>query len=64
MYSYLENGTVYIPETKITHVDASHTYKAMRGYAYILAVFKDNSCIGWIDIETLGYKSVKDWLKQ
>jgi hypothetical protein len=63
--SYTLNGPVMVPENEIRQPLPGYTYKALRGYGYVLAVFDENQeCIGWITIDKLGYKSARDWLER
>jgi hypothetical protein len=60
---YTEHETVWMPDTRITEPLSRYTYQPLRGYGSILAVFDDGKCIGFILSETLGYPTVKDWMK-
>lgn len=35
----------------------------MRGIGHVLAVYKDDACIGWIPSAALGYPTVKAWME-
>lgn len=59
---YTENSSHYMPDIQLDH-NPNYTYKALRGYAYVLGVFQNDSCIGWINVVNLGYDSVKDWME-
>jgi len=57
------DSKVIIPENEIMRHVSKYTYKALRGYAYSLAVFNpDDECIGWIKTSSLGFNNAKEWL--
>lgn len=61
---YTENKVYLLPDIEIKEIDSNHVYEPLRGYAYTLAVFKNDNPIGWIKIETLGFESVNDWIEE
>jgi hypothetical protein len=66
MYSIaIVNGSeqrVIVPENKFLQVTKDHTLAPLRGHGYVLAVLSDGKCVGFVDVVTLGYASVKDWM--
>jgi hypothetical protein len=63
LIAYTQNHTIHIPDIEVKTDIATHRYAALRGYAYVLAVFDLRGvCIGWILSETLGFENVARWL--
>lgn len=54
---------IFMPDVEIKEKELIHLYVPLRGSGFTLAVFEHDEPIGWIKVETLGYDSVKDWIK-
>lgn len=63
MLAYTESQRIFVPEHRIQTVFAHHKYMPLRGFGYIMAVFQGDECVGWIECDTLGFKTAADWLK-
>lgn len=57
-----EGNPIFVPEVRIDAICPTHIYVPTRGYVGSLAVFDGPNCIGWMDVRTLGYETVKDWI--
>ena len=63
--AYTKNKQINIPENKITEDKPEYNYAPLRGHGFIMAVFDlEDKCIGYIEIGTLGYNSVKEWMSK
>jgi hypothetical protein len=54
----------FIPDIEVSKPESYHMYRAVKGYSQTLAVLttlNPYTCIGWIKVERLGYKSAANW---
>jgi hypothetical protein len=57
--------TIIIPDIEIKSIQTNHKYVPLRGHGYVMAVYDNHkNCIGWVDVKTLGYETVKDWMSK
>lgn len=67
--AFTANRRIMLPEVQLTRVLSHQVVVPLRGYAYTMAVchkFAVNGnllCAGWIQAHTLGYNTVKQWIK-
>lgn len=48
-------GFAFVPEVRLD-------LRPMRGYSHTLAVVSSGAVVGWLDVDKLGYPSVKAWM--
>ena len=56
---------VLVPEVEVTARAPGQLFRALMEYESVVAVFLESdpdTCIGWADVELLGYYSVRHWL--
>jgi len=55
---------IFIPDKEITGDKAQYFAVPLRGSGYTLAVYDEekDKIIGWMKVETLGYKTVKEFM--
>jgi hypothetical protein len=62
-WAWTQNRQIFIPDQRVSEPNPDHIYVPLRGYAYGMAVFDlSDKCIGWINVETLGYNTVREWM--
>lgn len=58
----LANGTeIELPQVAIHEPPKGATYKALKDYKGLMAVFRGERCLGHISVHSLGYTSVTAW---
>lgn len=60
---WTRNGSVFMPDIEVTPM-YHYRYEALKGYAYVLAAFWHDECIGYVMSEALGYPTAKAWLER
>ena len=63
LFAYTQNSTILVPDNRIKEITSDHILLPLRGYGYTLACLdKSKVCVGFVVVDDLGYKTVKDWI--
>lgn len=64
MVCYTEKGHIIVPDNEIKEKKPGHKYAPLRGYGYLMAVFQEENCIGFIRVTHLGYRTVSKYMER
>ena len=63
--AYTISRKILVPDHQILEDKPEYVYVPLRGYSVTLAVFDlMGQCIGWINVDKLGYPNVKTWMQE
>jgi len=56
-----DGGWIFVPEIEIKDIVPEHSYLKLWEHRWLLAVLEGTSCIGYIDVQTLGFPTAIAW---
>lgn len=53
LWVWTKDQQIICPDRKFEKLPPNHSVQALRGYAHVLAVFQEDTCMGWMMKENL-----------
>lgn len=59
---FLHDKMILLPDERLTPGPGDE-YHPMRGYGFVLAVRRGEAWSGFVEVDALGFSSVKEWME-